>query len=49
VRVEGRLPEQIEVAAYYAIAEAMTMRRNTRGPQSLTWRSTSPAACFAFA
>lgn len=24
VRVEGRLPEQIEVAAYYAIAEAMT-------------------------
>jgi signal transduction histidine kinase len=24
VRVEGRLPEQIEVAAYYAIAEALT-------------------------
>jgi signal transduction histidine kinase len=24
VRVEGRLPEQIEVAAHYAIAEAMT-------------------------
>ena len=24
VRVEGRLPEQVEIAAYYAVAEALT-------------------------
>jgi signal transduction histidine kinase len=44
VRIDGRLPEPVEVGAYYVIRRCSPTRRNTRVPRLSRWTPKPPTA-----
>jgi hypothetical protein len=48
VRTEPRLPERVEVAAYYVVAEALTNAAKQRTPRPYWWTPKRPTESFTF-